>query len=173
MTTAPLVPAGRFTLCVKNWREFQHYGKRRPPWIKLHHGLLDKRAFLQLPVASRALAPLLWLIASEHDGEISDALNEMTFRLRMSEPDAREALAPLLAAGFFSCEHGASGGASAPLAGPLRQTEESRGETKAPLGLSSDSDVETSSPIAARASLAGSAHDVARKLSIAIKRMPT
>jgi hypothetical protein len=40
---------------VKNWTQFQHYRHRRPPWIKLHHGLLDDFAWHRLPEASRAL----------------------------------------------------------------------------------------------------------------------
>jgi hypothetical protein len=171
-------------LRARNWREFQHYTKRRPPWIKLHHKLLDDRVFLTLPVASRALAPMLWLLASEcDDGSIKDAIAEIVFRLRMSEQDAREALAPLIATGFFVCvQDGSSSagtGASALPATPLHQTEERRG--KAPTGLSPDSDAETSRPVAARASLEGSAHDGEwggerggeRKIFIPIKRMAT
>ena len=39
-------------LRVKNWAEFQHYRSRRPPWIKLHRGLLDDYAWHRLPEAS-------------------------------------------------------------------------------------------------------------------------
>jgi hypothetical protein len=38
-------------LRVKNWAEFQHYRSRRPPWIKLHRGLLDDYAWHRLPEA--------------------------------------------------------------------------------------------------------------------------
>ena len=56
---------GVMFLTPKNWHAFQHYNKRNPPWIKLHRALLDDYEFSQLPVESRALAPMLWLIASE------------------------------------------------------------------------------------------------------------
>ena len=49
----------------KNWAVFQHYKDRCPPWIKLHRDLLNDRVFMRLPIASKALAPLLWLRASE------------------------------------------------------------------------------------------------------------
>jgi hypothetical protein len=49
---------------VKNWKTCQHYKKRNPPWIKLHRSTLDDLDFLKLPVASKALAPYLWLLAS-------------------------------------------------------------------------------------------------------------
>ena len=32
-------------LRILNWEKFQHYKVRRPPWIKLHHSLLDDYAF--------------------------------------------------------------------------------------------------------------------------------
>lgn len=90
------------TLTPKNWDEFQHYKDRAPVWIKLHRGLLDDFNFSRLPVASRALAPLLWLLASEYeDGKITASIEEIAFRLRTSEPDIIEALNPLIDTGFF------------------------------------------------------------------------
>lgn len=52
-------------LIPRRWSDFQHYKDRRPPWIKLHKALLDDREYQRLPLASRALAPMLWLLASE------------------------------------------------------------------------------------------------------------
>ncbi len=96
-------------LRAKNWEEFQHYKDRDPPWIKLHKRLLDDRVFHCLPDASRALAPCLWLLCSESkDGIIKDALAEISFRLRMTEKKAEEALNPLIEAGFFIVEQDAS-----------------------------------------------------------------
>ena len=75
-------------LVPKNWVDFQHYKDRAPPWIKLHKGLLDDSVFQRLPVASRALAPMLWLLASEaKDGAFDASLSELSFRLRQSEKD--------------------------------------------------------------------------------------
>jgi len=89
-------------LAVKNWAQFQHYKDRAPPWIKLHKGLLDDFAFQRLPVASRALAPMLWLLASESaDGTIEHDVPELSFRLRVSESEVDEALKSLIRAGFF------------------------------------------------------------------------
>jgi hypothetical protein len=86
-----------------NWAELQHYKDRSPPWIKLHKKLLDNYEFQCLPVASRALAPMLWLLASEHaSGEIDAEPQKIGFRLRMSEQEVNDALAPLIDAKFFS-----------------------------------------------------------------------
>ncbi len=87
----------------KNWSSFQHYTNRRPPWVKLHHSLLDDYEFHCLPVASKALAPMLWLLASEYqDGKISLTDREVAFRMRMVETDFAEAIEPLIGAGFFN-----------------------------------------------------------------------
>jgi hypothetical protein len=89
-------------LIPKNWSTFQHYKDRSPPWIKLHKHLLDDRAFMRLPVASKALAPLMWLLASESkDGTFDGSIEELAFRLRMSESEVSSGLTPLISNGFF------------------------------------------------------------------------
>ena len=89
-------------LTPKNWDAFQHYKHRSPPWIKLHKKLLDDMAFQRLPVASKALAPMLWLLASEsNDGVIHSSAEEIAFRLRMTEKEVLSAIKPLIDNGFF------------------------------------------------------------------------
>jgi uncharacterized phage protein (TIGR02220 family) len=89
-------------LIPKNWKEFQHYKDRNPTWIKLHRGLLDDFVFQSLPVASRALAPMLWLLASEHKDGVIDAEPEvLAFRLRCTLKEIETALSPLIGKGFF------------------------------------------------------------------------
>lgn len=85
----------------KNWEKFQHYKDRLPPWIKLHRELLTDRAFMQLPIASKALAPLLWLLASESkDGEFDASDEELIFRLHVTAKDL-QGIQPLIDKGFF------------------------------------------------------------------------
>lgn len=89
-------------LIPKNWDNFQHYKHRSPPWIKLHKNLLDDMQFQRLPVASKALAPMLWLLASEsNDGVIHRSAEEIAFRLRMTEKEVLSAIKPLIDNGFF------------------------------------------------------------------------
>lgn len=86
----------------KNWSKFQHYRDRSPPWIKLHRDILNDRVFASLPIASKALAPLLWLLASESkDGSFDAALEELAFRLRIASKDIEQGLKPLIDNGFF------------------------------------------------------------------------
>jgi len=89
-------------LIPKNWHVFQHYKDRCPPWIKLHRDLLNDREFMRLPVASKALAPLLWLLASEDKSGIFVAdIEELEFRLRMPTADIKAGLKCLIEKGFF------------------------------------------------------------------------
>ena len=55
---------------VKNWRQFQHYRDRNPPWIKLHFALLSSRDWVTLDDSSRVLAIACMLIASRNEGRV-------------------------------------------------------------------------------------------------------
>jgi hypothetical protein len=111
-------------LTPKNWKSFQHYKDRDPPWIKLHRGLLNNYEFFSLPVASRALAPLLWLIASENeDGKIVTSLDALAFRLHMTRGDLADALSPLVQSGFFEASEAVEHVASATPAVRSPETE--------------------------------------------------
>jgi hypothetical protein len=131
----------------KNWAVFQHYKDRCPPWIKLHRDLLNNREFMRLPLASKALAPLLWLLASESKtGEFDASVEELCFRLHMTEAEVIAGLKPLIDKGFFT-------GASNVLADCNRlaipETETEReGETekstpKPPRGLSVNQEIKS------------------------------
>lgn len=96
-------------LIVKNWRDFQHYKDRNPTWIKLHKKLLDDYVFHRLPLASRALAPMLWLLSSEsNDGSIDYDIEMIAFRLRCSKSDVVSGLNPLIEQHFLQVEQDAS-----------------------------------------------------------------
>jgi len=49
---------------IVNWREYQHYGQRCPPWIKLHNALLASPTWVMGDDASRVLAVACMLLAS-------------------------------------------------------------------------------------------------------------
>lgn len=93
----------------KNWLDFQHYKDRNPIWIKLHRKILDDYEYHCLPIASKALAPLLWLLASEYqDGIIDGSLEKITFRLRVTAKEFETAMSPLVSSGFFDMYQDAS-----------------------------------------------------------------
>jgi len=83
-------------LRVKDWETFQHYKDRAPPWIKLHKSLLDNFDFHRLPLASRALSPCIWLLASEFKfpqlGLIEYDVEMLSFRLRCGQDEITTAI---------------------------------------------------------------------------------
>jgi hypothetical protein len=89
-------------LIPKNWAVFQHYKDRLPPWIKLHREILNDRIYMSLPIASKAIAPMMWLLASESkDGSFDGSLDELMFRLHITEKDYKDGVKPLIDKGFF------------------------------------------------------------------------
>ena len=86
----------------KSWDKFQHYKDRCPPWIKLHRDLLTDREFMRLPIASKAIAPLMWLLASESkDGTFDGSIDELQFRLHITKKEYEDGIKPLIDKGFF------------------------------------------------------------------------
>src|ERR1700677_1548574 len=86
---------------IKNWHEFQHYRDRTPPCIKLHRSILDAYDYHCLSDASKALAPCLWLLASEYPfGEIPLELPMIGFRFHMTPEKVQKCLQELKDKGF-------------------------------------------------------------------------
>ena len=133
-------------LIPKNWESFQHYKDRSPTWIKLHKHLLDDMAFQRLPVGARALAPMLWLLASESvQGIFNGSTEELAFRLRQNEKEISVALEALIKSGFFLLYQDASNPLAdcyttsdvvAQLGSPEKRREEKEIDTDLPDGVS-------------------------------------
>lgn len=117
-------------LRIKEWETYQHYKDRNPAWIKLHKRLLDDFDFHQLPVASKALAPMLWLLASESrdvkDGLIDMNYGKIAFRLRTTATAIEDAVKPLIQHGFVTVIDDASNSLAEPEqeASPEKRREE-------------------------------------------------
>ena len=110
-------------LIPKNWVSFQHYKHRSPPWIKFHRSILNDRNYSSLPLASKALAPLMWLLASESkDGTFDGSLDELVFRLHITPKDYQDGVKPLIDKGFFIVASGVLAECKQ-LAIPERETE--------------------------------------------------
>jgi hypothetical protein len=116
----------------KNWAVFQHYKDRCPPWIKLHRDLLNDRVFMCLPLASKALAPLLWLLASESkDGTFDGSLDELVFRLHITPKDYEDGIKPLIHKGFFVVASGVLADSYQDAIPETERETETKRETKA------------------------------------------
>lgn len=74
---------------IKDWKKFQHFKDRRPPWIKLYRDLLDDPQYHALDGESAKMLTLLWLLASEFDGNLPD-IGVISFRLRMPEEKVKK-----------------------------------------------------------------------------------
>jgi hypothetical protein len=84
---------------------------------------------MRLPIASKALAPMLWLLASESkDGIFDGSMDELVFRLHITEKDYQLGVKPLIDNGFFVV---ASGVLAERLQDAIPETErETETETK-------------------------------------------
>jgi hypothetical protein len=123
----------------KNWAVFQHYKDRCPPWIKLHRDLLNDRVYMRLPIASKAIAPLLWLLASESkDGIFDGSLDELVFRLHITPKEYQDGVKPLIDNDFFILVSGvlAERKQSAIPETEGEREKEAKRETDAPEGVS-------------------------------------
>jgi len=57
---------------------------------------------MRLPIASKALAPMLWLLASESkDGVFDGSLDELVFRLHITPKEYQDGVKPLIDNDFF------------------------------------------------------------------------
>jgi hypothetical protein len=81
-------------ITIPNWENFQHYKRRRPPWIKLYTELADKREWRNLSDGAARLLVELWIIASHDDGRISST-DDIVWALRYT-PKQEKALPGLL-----------------------------------------------------------------------------
>ena len=79
---------------IKNWKKFQHFKDRKPPWVKLYRDLLDDIEWFELDPKAAKVLVMLWLIASEDDGNIPTT-KQLAFRLRMSEKETEVCISKL------------------------------------------------------------------------------
>ena len=90
-------------LIPKNWSEFQQYKDRKPQWIKLHRELLNDFAYSSVHINTKAVLPLLWLLACEYDDGIIDAsIEEIAFRIHIDENTVKKAVEELIERKFFT-----------------------------------------------------------------------
>lgn len=86
---------------VKNWRSFQHYNDRNPPWIKLHFALLSSADWVVLADASRVLAVAIMLVASRNEGIIDASAAGLAYIKRVAYLNSDPDIKPLIECGFL------------------------------------------------------------------------
>lgn len=86
---------------IKNWREFQHYKDRNPPWIKLHFSILSSDDWVTLDDTSRVLAIACMLLGSKKDGMIDGSNHGLEYIKRVAYLKKLPNLKPLISCGFL------------------------------------------------------------------------
>ena len=76
---------------IRNWKKFQHFKDRKPPWVKLYRDILDDLDWHELDATASKVLIMCWLIASEDDGRLP-SVKTLAFRLRMSEKQTNDCL---------------------------------------------------------------------------------
>lgn len=120
-----------WTIRVQNWREFQHYKDRDPPWIKLHQRrLLDKPAWRRLHGSAAKLLVDLWMLAAgTKEGELDLGIADLAYRLRSPASRVFSDLQVLDRCGFVSLGKQMLASASTAQAGAVPEGE-GEGETE-------------------------------------------
>ena len=70
---------------VRNWKKFQHFADRRPPWIRLYRRLIEEADWIEMdPVLCKTLIGL-WVVASEdsHREGLLPPLRELQYKLHL------------------------------------------------------------------------------------------
>jgi hypothetical protein len=111
-------PAEGDWIIVPKWDRFQHYGDRRPTWIKVYARLLQDPNYLSLSMAEKGLLTIIWLSYSQQNCELSLADLVQICGKRVS----KVALVSLNHAGFIHFS------ASKPLA-PNKEVEKEKEKT--------------------------------------------
>lgn len=118
-------------LQVRNWSQYQGYAKRGPSWVKLHVGLINDPAWINLPTESKALLPALWIVASGQgtDGWLPDDVAMLSILSHFPTSVVKAGLQPLVDAGFMVRDECVAAGAT-DVSGEKRreETEERREE---------------------------------------------
>lgn len=83
---------------IRNWREFQHYSDRNPPWIKLHLNLLTSSDWVMSSDETRLLAIVCMLIGSRNEGVIP---NDPEYIQRVAYLSDTPDLSALVSCGFL------------------------------------------------------------------------
>lgn len=85
---------------IKNWRKYQHYTDRNPPWIKLHFEILSSEDWVMLADASRVLMIACMLVGSRKAGKIPNNQDYFKRLCHLKSVDFK----PLIDIGFLECD---------------------------------------------------------------------
>lgn len=85
------------TIKIKNWKEFQHFKDRSPPWIKLYRENLYRRDIMLLSDRNFKILICFWMLASEdktQEGRLPE-ISDIAYTLRYTELEIAQAIKDL------------------------------------------------------------------------------
>lgn len=88
---------------ITDWKKFQHYKKRNPPWVKLYSWILDDDDFDCLPDDSKLLFFCLLPFASRRKNHIRLDFAWLQKKLPIKKEITKDTLQPLVTAEFVEC----------------------------------------------------------------------
>jgi hypothetical protein len=88
-------------LRVKNWKTFQHYDHRCPPWIKLHFKILHSKDWVTFNDAERVLAIACMLVASQDEAKDGSFDADPDYVRRVAYLNSTPDFNPLITLGFL------------------------------------------------------------------------
>jgi hypothetical protein len=88
-------------LRIKNWKTFQHYDHRCPPWIKLHFKILSSRDWVKASDSERVLAIACMLIASQDEAKDGSFDADPDYIQRVAYLNTPPDFKPLIDKGFL------------------------------------------------------------------------
>jgi hypothetical protein len=115
-------------ISVRNWRRFQHYRDRNPPWVKNYTELLSDEAYLALPGGTRSVLHGLWLAYASSRARLSADTGSLTRRLNLRV--TKRQLEVLVQAGFIEIVDSAPLADGYHAASTTRAREEAEAETE-------------------------------------------
>ena len=86
---------------IRNWKKYQHYSKRSPPWIKLHTKILNSPRWFSLSLASRLLVFCVLIVGSKYDGRVPVDCRLLAKLCRLPR---KPNLQPLIDVGFLELD---------------------------------------------------------------------
>lgn len=124
----PRVPDDRIGrdgyIWIPKWRQFQHYRRRRPAWIKSYVGVLSDDDYLELAISYRGVLHGLWLMVAEvGQGRCRARADHVQNQLVLAPGLAQKSLVSLNHAGFIRIIASKLPVAESPRARPETETE--------------------------------------------------
>lgn len=86
---------------VRNLERFQHYTKRRPPWVKWYTSVLKDEHMASLSPGARLVYALMLLVAAEHDNRVPEDAGWLAVEMMLPRKLIASSLAELLATEYL------------------------------------------------------------------------